>query len=816
MEQRIRPLRTRLTSLWLLLSILAAALFSWQPPAVHATAATALADNPFGVGVHLPSASAPTIPTFSSFGGTWARTDISWKDVETVAGQYNFSKFDGLMSQFTQQGVNVLVILDYQNPLYDGGNTPNDVAGFTAFATYSKAVLTHYPQVKYVEVWNEPNGGWFEVPAGTPQTAANYKNLLQYTYQAVKSLNTGVSVVGGVTYHVDTAWLEAVFKAGGLAYMDVVSDHPYSVSPEDGAIDQQQLDLQNLIKKYNSGNLKPIWASEAGWTSGSPDTTAGELQQADYLVRGVTLSLSAGVQKLFWYDMFKDPGGEPEWGLFHDPDASGTYAPKPAATAFKVLSQQVAGLTFARDEAIGPGLYDKVFGADTRVMWSTAGSKQVFLQTGGPLTTTKVDGTMQTLNPVNGTVTLTLTGSPYFVKGTVTAVTQTSVSGGSGTIAGVEAAAGTATINLTAQGRTDWGTWGAVTAGSYDRKSTGNHVISDFTAIGTGGVIKSGGGAPSLSWSDGTPDASGTNVAGVYTPAAGNGFQVTVPADTTKRSVKVYVNTWHSTGQLQATLSDGSGYYLDSSITNSSGTANGVYTLVYKANSANQTLTLTWTTKTDFGGGGVVLEAVALGPAFSTGFEAADLAPAWTDTVDSAPYPAGGDVNVGGICCGLTGPSAFVGDGAPLTNHTGIHGLLYGGGATSSSGADHAYLKSLDLSGQNVVVGPGTTLQYWINPESAANSWNYATGTNSTCVAVDLIFSDGSNLRDTGAVDQNGTLAHPYYQCNHLRLDTWNRVTVDIGAVANGKTVSRVDIGYDQPNVTGGYRGYIDDIAFIG
>jgi len=53
------------------------------------------------------------------------------------------------------------------------------------------------------------------------------------------------------------------------------------------------------------------------------------------------------------------------------------------------------------------------------------------------------------------------------------------------------------------------------------------------------------------------------------------------------------------------------------------------------------------------------------------------------------------------------------------------------------------------------VVGPNTTLTYWIYPQSAATS-GLVSGSNSSCVAVDLIFTDGSNLRDSGVVDQNG------------------------------------------------------------
>ena len=96
------------------------------------------------------------------------------------------------------------------------------------------------------------------------------------------------------------------------------------------------------------------------------------------------------------------------------------------------------------------------------------------------------------------------------------------------------------------------------------------------------------------------------------------------------------------------------------------------------------------------------------------------------------------------------------------------------------------------------MVGPNTTLNYWIYPQdNAANG--LVSGNNSTCVAIDIIFTDGSSLRDSGAVDQHGNRVHPNYQCGHLNLDQWNQVLSTIGSAVNGKTISKIDIGYDQP-----------------
>ncbi len=200
---------------------------------------------------------------------------------------------------------------------------------------------------------------------------------------------------------------------------------------------------------------------------------------------------------------------------------------------------------------------------------------------------------------------------------------------------------------------------------------------------------------------------------------------------------------------------------------------------------------------------------------FSTGFESGSPQPNWVNSVDAATYPAGNISNVTSICCGLKGPESAIRSTADVNDteyaHGGNYALMYSGSAQGGS-TDYAYMQLFDLSGQNVTVGSGTTLSYWIYPQSSATN-GLVTGNNSTCVAIDLIFSDNSNLRDSGAIDQNGNRAHPAYQCNHLTVDSWNHVTVNLGAYVNGKTVTRVDLGYDQPNSTGGYRGYVDDIS---
>jgi lysophospholipase L1-like esterase len=193
---------------------------------------------------------------------------------------------------------------------------------------------------------------------------------------------------------------------------------------------------------------------------------------------------------------------------------------------------------------------------------------------------------------------------------------------------------------------------------------------------------------------------------------------------------------------------------------------------------------------------------------WSTGFESGQPAPTWTNTADNGVYPAGGLSNVGGICCGLSGPE--LGIRSEGYAHGGTTALLYSG-MDNSATSSYAYLEAFDLSTSQIALTSTSELSYWIYPQSSATN-GFASGSNSTCVAVDLIFTDGTNLRDTKITDENGNQVHPAHQCAHLALDTWNHVTAYLGSLS-GKTLARIDVGYDQPTNTGGYRGYIDDIA---
>lgn len=392
---------------------------------------TSPANSPFGVGVHFTNGYNPGLAQpIAVMGASAVRDDATWAMIERTQGNYTFNNFDSYMPVLQQNTLDPLLALDYNNRFYDNNQTPYNSAGFTAFANYAKALVLHYgPQLKAVEVYNEYNGTFSTGPCA--RQAACYAQLLRYTYQAVKSVRPDVTVVGGAALYADLPWFEDLFEAGGLSYMDAVSVHPYApfyfFSPEAQGLEGQMQSLQTLIKSYNHGQTKPIWITEIGWPSSFMDMN--ESKQANYLIRGMVLSLAAGVQKIFWYDFLNDDNTssqmEQSFGLLRQPDAAGYYTPKPAYVAYAVLARELASRTFQGSESVAPGIYDMRFSGNLRVLWSTPFGQNVAISTNSPIAEISMTGRTQTLVPSGGRIVLNLSTAPVYIEGNVSGVSWT-------------------------------------------------------------------------------------------------------------------------------------------------------------------------------------------------------------------------------------------------------------------------------------------------------------------------------------------------------------------------------------------------------
>jgi hypothetical protein len=380
-----------------------------------ASALNAAASDPrIGVMTHFAQGWLPACADAAagiSIGGV--RDELYWAQVETTPGAYTFpASFDAYMARLKEDGISPLIILDFDNPLYDGGYTPYTAAGIAAYANYGVAVLGHYgAQIQAVEIWNEYNGSFCTGPA-TNDLAGNYTAMLKQAYSQIKAARPDLTVVGGSTSGTPLPYWQELMEDGALPYMDALSIHPYRYDTPPEGIENDVASLQALTRQFNSGQTKPIWVTEIGWEDQSAPLLVDDITLAKYVVRAYALLLSAGVEKIYWY-LLHDDYGEP-MGLY-----TSDMTPKLAASAMATLINELSGAPFIKKETTPANVYSMLFqrttGVQVRIMWSTASNISVTL--GG------VTGAVDMLgNPLGSSGAYTLSDAPIFIEGNVKGV----------------------------------------------------------------------------------------------------------------------------------------------------------------------------------------------------------------------------------------------------------------------------------------------------------------------------------------------------------------------------------------------------------
>jgi len=191
----------------------------------------------------------------------------------------------------------------------------------------------------------------------------------------------------------------------------------------------------------------------------------------------------------------------------------------------------------------------------------------------------------------------------------VKAVVRTSTGGGQ-LIPTLTIPAAGSTVNLTSEGTSDWVHWGKESSSSVNRKAGGTGEIGALTTVGGSASRFNATDRLRYSWSDGTPTASATTQAGLYIAGLNKGYQLQVPADTSERTLVVYLGGWQARGRLEVSLSDGSAPAFVQTVENLSAAFDRRLALSYRAGSAGQTLTLRYLQETSTGN--ITVQATAL------------------------------------------------------------------------------------------------------------------------------------------------------------------------------------------------------------
>jgi hypothetical protein len=113
------------------------------------------------------------------------------------------------------------------------------------------------------------------------------------------------------------------------------------------------------------------------------------------------------------------------------------------------------------------------------------------------------------------------------------------------------------------------------------------------------------------------------------------------------------------------------------------------------------------------------------------------------------------------------------------------------------------------LKGVNIKIFPDTKLGYLFNPKDSISSH----------MAFDLVFTDGTRLKNLAAIDQFGVGVNPKAQGEggKLKAGQWNYVEIELGKFVAGKSVKEILVGFEVDGAEPGQRieGSFDYIAIF-
>ncbi|MGG1555586.1 DUF7594 domain-containing protein [Paenibacillus ferrarius] len=397
-------------------------------------------NSPFGMATHLhriPPADAANMIEMMKYAGIgMVRDGREWNSIEKQKGAYTFSPSpDDYMAKLNDDHFDFTFVSGFNNPFYDNNSTPYTDEGREGFANYVKAYADRYEgQLDAIEVFNEFNGSFGDRGNGPADSKPeNYFPLLKKTYETVKAAHPDTPVVGMVMA-IDLNWMEKVFQLGGLQYLDVISVHPYVYPSEPERLETQIRGLQDLIRQYNNGQLKPIWISETGWPTQLDSRGVDEQKQADYLIRSYVVAIANGIDKIMWYDFMNDGVqlnyNEDNFGIIRNTnDKLGPYTPKPAYAAYATMTRALGGAQFVSKDSTDADIRSYVFqkgGEQIRAVWAAGSSVPAVIHTATSIQITDMMGNTDTYVPHNGNVYVTLNDEPYFIKGTISGVEKDS------------------------------------------------------------------------------------------------------------------------------------------------------------------------------------------------------------------------------------------------------------------------------------------------------------------------------------------------------------------------------------------------------
>ncbi|MCP4639296.1 MAG: glycoside hydrolase family 5 protein [bacterium] len=333
-----------------------------------------------GVNIHFYSGNENDLRMIADSGLGIVRMDVGWGGAEKEPGVYDFSHYDKLLTDLDARNIRLLFIIDYGNPLYDGGLSPHTDEGRAAYARFCSALAGHFAGRNVIwELWNEPNIQFWKPKPNVD----DYMAWCHTVVPAIRAADPDACIIGPASCGFPFRFFEDCFKQGMLELIDGVSVHPYRnymMGPETAVLGYRR--LERLIAEYRPGNKNlPILSGEWGYST----TEIAREQQGKFLPRQWLCNMANGIPISIWYD-WHDDGRDPKEREHNFGTVTWDYKPKPAYTAMKALIAELDGYMPGERLGLG-GDYDYVV-AFTRddclklAVWTTADPHTIDLGSG--------------------------------------------------------------------------------------------------------------------------------------------------------------------------------------------------------------------------------------------------------------------------------------------------------------------------------------------------------------------------------------------------------------------------------------------------
>ena len=340
------------------------------------------------------------------------RDRLSWNGVEPQEGEFRWGQYAAAAEAQARHGITVYQVFHdcagwALMPTADGqphwNMPPRNPIYIYRFV--NRLVRDLGDKVRYFEVWNEPNIGFFM------GRAEDYAAILKAAYLGAKDADPTLGVLIGSAAGTPGPFYDQVYDNNAGEYFDIYNQHWYG-GPE--ALFGFLASVRGQLAAH--GLQKPMWMTEMGMRAyPAPDGSyaAVEREQASYLARAYACGFAAGIARFhyFYLQEFLE-GSVSLWGIVRD-----DLTPKPAYAALAALIRQLGEAQCLGYREIDGGyliVFRRAPGEAVAMVWGREG-QQMRLPARGPVV--NVVGTEIEAGRAEPGLTVQVSPMPVYVRG---------------------------------------------------------------------------------------------------------------------------------------------------------------------------------------------------------------------------------------------------------------------------------------------------------------------------------------------------------------------------------------------------------------